>query len=168
LIEMDSGTAWEALADGDTTRSYRAIDHLVSHPNEAIPLLRQRLAPAVVSKEKDPLPWVLALDADDFEERERAEQQLVALGEGARPALERALKGQPNPEVKRRIPGILERIATTVPPPEELRAVRSIEALERIGTPAALEILQEMATGAPDALPTREARVSLDRLRTRR
>src|SRR5262249_30584310 len=44
------------------------------------------------------------------------------------------------------------------------RAVRAIVLLEHIGTPDAVAILKEMATGHPDAQPTKVARDALARL----
>lgn len=44
------------------------------------------------------------------------------------------------------------------------RAVRAVVLLEHIGTPGAVAVLEEMATGHPDAQPTKAARESLDRL----
>ena len=44
------------------------------------------------------------------------------------------------------------------------RAVRGIVLLEHFGTPGAVAILKDMATGHPDAQPTRVARDALERL----
>jgi hypothetical protein len=44
------------------------------------------------------------------------------------------------------------------------RAVRAIALLEHIGTPGAVAILKDMATGHPDAQTTRVARDCLERL----
>jgi hypothetical protein len=46
--------------------------------------------------------------------------------------------------------------------------VRAIEVLEHIGTPDANELLQTLATGAPEARLTQEAKASLERLAKRR
>jgi WD40 repeat protein len=59
-------------------------------------------------------------------------------------------------------------IAEPITAPEVLRRVRAITALERIGTPEARIALERMAQGHPDALETREARSSLDRLKRTR
>ena len=55
----------------------------------------------------------------------------------------------------------------TPAPPERVRAVRAIEVLEQVETPEARLLLQTLAGGAPEAVVTREARASLERL-TRR
>jgi hypothetical protein len=45
-----------------------------------------------------------------------------------------------------------------------LQTIRGIEVLERIGTPQARQLLQELANGAPGSLQTEEAKESLERL----
>jgi WD40 repeat protein len=49
--------------------------------------------------------------------------------------------------------------------PELLRHIRTVEVLERIATPAAREVLEALAKGAPAARLTREAKASLERWR---
>jgi len=41
---------------------------------------------------------------------------------------------------------------------------RAVTVLERIGTPEAVQMLQNLAQGEPDALPTRAAKEALERL----
>jgi hypothetical protein len=54
-----------------------------------------------------------------------------------------------------------------VAPPEVLRTVRAIAALERVGTPEARAVLEWMAQGNPDAVETRDAKSVLNRLSRR-
>jgi RNA polymerase sigma factor (sigma-70 family) len=51
-----------------------------------------------------------------------------------------------------------------IAPPDVLRTLRAIAALERVGTPEAGAVLEKMARGNPDAIPTRDARSARDRL----
>jgi hypothetical protein len=48
--------------------------------------------------------------------------------------------------------------------PTWTQLIRAVVVLERIGTPEALELLKEMATGHPDALPTRTAKEAVEKL----
>jgi hypothetical protein len=48
-----------------------------------------------------------------------------------------------------------------------VRAVRSIALLESIGTQEAKQLLESLASGEPDALPSEQARAALDRLNKR-
>jgi hypothetical protein len=47
------------------------------------------------------------------------------------------------------------------------RALRAIAILEQIGTPKAAAILEDLATGHPDAAPTKAAKLARERLRKR-
>jgi hypothetical protein len=51
------------------------------------------------------------------------------------------------------------------PPTHWLRAVKAIMILEHIGTPEARQVIEAMAAGESDALPTIAAREALDRLK---
>ena len=48
------------------------------------------------------------------------------------------------------------------------RAVRAVVLLEHIGTPAAVAILRELATGHPDAQPTKAAKEAVAQVEKRR
>jgi WD40 repeat protein len=54
-----------------------------------------------------------------------------------------------------------------VGPPEVLRVLRAIAALERVGTPAARVVIETLAQGDPSAYQTKEARSTLARLSNR-
>ena len=54
-----------------------------------------------------------------------------------------------------------------IAPPEVLRTLRAIAALERVGTPEARAVLERMARGNPGAIETRDAKSALDRLSRR-
>jgi len=57
-----------------------------------------------------------------------------------------------------------EIVNNTLPPPAWLRAGRAVAILENIATPEARQLLESVAGGEPDALPTKEAKAALDRL----
>jgi hypothetical protein len=57
-----------------------------------------------------------------------------------------------------------EIVNDTLPPPAWLRAARAIAVLENIATPEARQLLESLAAGERDALPTREAKAALERL----
>ncbi len=54
-----------------------------------------------------------------------------------------------------------------IAPPEVLRTLRAIAALERVATPEARAVLETLALGNPGAIETRDAKSALDRLSRR-
>jgi hypothetical protein len=104
------------------------------------------------------------LDDDDFDRREQASKALADLGAAARPALEKALQGDPSTEKKRRIDDLLDALKARDHNPELVRLPRALEVLERLGTPEAKQVLEELAKGNPDAPLTQDAKATLQRL----
>jgi HEAT repeat protein len=132
--------------------------------------LSERLSPAPhVPKEKIQ-PLIADLDSNEFAKRDQATKGLVRLQEAAEAPLLEVLKGDPPLELRRRVEAILLNLHAArmkpppLPPGEELRAVRAVEVLERIGTPEARGLLARLAKGAPYVLLTREAQASLGRV----
>jgi hypothetical protein len=71
--------------------------------------------------------------------------------------------GEPVAWRRRRAERLLAVLAAVPVPPGRLRELRSVEALERMGTPAARGLLARLAAGDPAAYLTREARAARDR-----
>lgn len=107
------------------------------------------------------------LGSSGFRERERAQDELERLDDKAEPTLRRALAQAPSLEVRRRLEKLLQRLEGPVIAPEQLRNLRAVEALERIATPAAQQLLGTLAQGDPEARLTRDANQSLSRLQRR-
>ncbi len=165
LTQRDLDSLWGELAGADAARAYRAIATLAGSPGPAAAFLRDRLRPAD-RLDAARLPRLLAaLESEHFAVRERATRELELAGEQAEGALREALRGRAAPETRRRLEIILKKVESRTLNPEELRALRAIEALELIGGPSARTILQALSRGAPGALRTREAKASRTRLR---
>jgi WD40 repeat protein len=155
---------WDDLAD-DGPEAYRAIGRLAAAPKEAVPLLRQKVRPAAAPDAKELARLLADLDADKFAAREGATAELRRLGDLAGPALRRYLVGAPPPEGRRRAARIVGELDRHVPPREQLRELRAVEALEWAGGGAAVEVLRALAAGAEESRLTREARAALARQR---
>ena len=82
------------------------------------------------------------------------------LGDLAIAALEKALASKPALETRTRIDRLLEK-ADRMPPPEVLRSLRALEALEHAGTPKARQLLKTLAKGAEGARLMRETQAAL-------
>lgn len=166
LAPRELDAAWADLAGDDAPRAYRAILRLASAPKEALPYLRHRLRPpsGVDDKRLDRL--IAELESDDFDVREKAATALGKLGDIAMPACRKALERGPSAEARRRLEKVLEKQARDAwfPHPDRLRALRAIEALERVGDNEACELFQELSRGAFPAWLTQAGRAALDRL----
>jgi hypothetical protein len=164
-VASDLDTTWADLAS-DASKAYRAVRALTAAPTRAVPFLKVRLRPVAEADPKQVQRLLADLDSEQFAIRTTAADELTKLGERIEPALRQALEGQPSLEVRRRVTAILDTMRTA-PTTEVLRTHRAIQVLERIGTAEARQILQQLATGAPAARETREAKEALERLARR-
>jgi WD40 repeat protein len=159
---------WADLAGKDAARAYRAVAALADHPGQAGPFLRDAVKGTAAAGGKRLSRLIAELDAEDFAVRENASKELAALGDAAGPALKEALRNKPSPESAQRLRELLKKINPQVTPPETVRVLRAVEAMERVGTPPAREALRALAEGSADPDVVREARASLRRLENKR
>ncbi len=148
---------WTDLADADAAKAWRAVWRMAEAPSEALPLLRARLKPYPTAPAEETRPLLADLDGDSFERREAAVKRLKELGLHAEPALRAALKAKPSLEQKRRIETILATLTESPPSSDNLRQLRALIVLERIGTPEARRVLEDVAKGPESARLTRQA-----------
>jgi RNA polymerase sigma factor (sigma-70 family) len=166
LTAAELNACWAALAGADAARAYQALRRLAACPAAAVPYLQARLRPAPAADEKKVARLIRDLTSDRFAERDRAAKELEKLGEAAAGACRKALAAAPPLELRRRLEALLkaQRQAWWAPAPDRLRALRALEALERVGTAEARQLLSRLARGAPEARLTLEAQASLERL----
>ena len=159
---------WQTLSGTDAAAAYRAMSALTAAPAQTMPLLKERLRlPGKTSDLKQLARWIAELDDDAFTIRERATRRLSEAGADAAEALHRALTNDPSPEVRRRVEMLLKRLNEDGDP-ERLRSLRALEILERIGSPAAQELLRELKGKPMSAEFHGEIDASLRRLEQRR
>jgi RNA polymerase sigma factor (sigma-70 family) len=166
--EQERAAYWAVLAGSDAAAAYRAVRALASTPEQTLPLLKEHLAPVAPVEEKRVLPLLADLDGDQFEVRQRASADLEKLGPAVVPMLRKALaEGNRTAEVRRRLEEALERLDDARLSPAELRGVRAIEVLERIGSAEARQLLERLAGGVAGAPRTEDARAACRRLERR-
>jgi hypothetical protein len=107
--------------------------------------------------------WIADLGDPAFAQREAATKDLAALGERADSALRAALAANPSAEARQRIDKLLAAPLDT-PPPETVRFLRAVQALETIGSPDARDLLRALAKGDPAAMETKAANAALRHL----
>src|SRR5262249_55496837 len=146
--------------------AHRVLGVLARCPTQTVPFLKEHLRPAEAPEARRLSRLLSDLDSERFEVREKATQDLEALGELVESAIRQTLEGQPSLEVRRRAEALLQRLEGPVTSPESLRLLRAVEVLEHCGTPDARRLLAALAEGAA-CRPTREAKAALARL-TRR
>jgi hypothetical protein len=105
------------------------------------------------------------LASDDFTTRQKAETALVEAADTARIPLEQALRTPRDLEQCLRLKRLVALLDS--PSGNRLRQHRAILALEERGTHRARHLLQKLATGAPEARLTQEAKAALERLARR-
>jgi WD40 repeat protein len=167
LSTEDLNRAWADLAGEDPEAAYRAILMLAAAPGKAEAFLKERARPLTAPDAGRLGELIRNLDSDSFTERDQAASALAKLGRMAEPALRRALGAKPTAEAGRQMERLLEQLEAPVSDADMRRALRAIEALERLGTPAAKQVLEDLATGAREAAQTQEARAALERLSKR-
>jgi RNA polymerase sigma factor (sigma-70 family) len=157
---------WKDLA-GDATKGYAAIGRLVSSSGTAVPFLGRHLEAASSADTKPIERLIDALADKDFRVREQATKELGAMGDRAAPSLRKAIANTPSAEVKQRLGVLLARADGADSSAETIREVRTVEAVEAIGTPEARRLLERLAAGPSEMRLTAEAKASADRLAQR-
>ncbi|HJZ93114.1 MAG TPA: hypothetical protein VKE40_19715 [Gemmataceae bacterium] len=159
-------SAWDDLAADDPAVAYRAVWALADDKAGAVRTLRAKLPPVAGPTPEELTRLIDRLNVDQFAAREAAMRALADLGPLAVPALRAAAAGMLSSEARERVTKLLAHNTDLTPP--GLRAIRAVQVLELIGTPAAAMILKEWAAGAVGAPLTEEARRATDRLDRKR
>jgi WD40 repeat protein len=160
----DADRLWTDLGSSVTADGWKAQWHLLAYPDLATAMLKSRAKP--VPAQADMAEWIAKLDHPRYAVREEAARELARRGTVVEGDLRAALRKPTSAEQRERIEGLLGRLDPTVPPAEdELRSLRAVWLLERIGTSGAQEVLEKLAGGASGSRVTAEAKAALNRLR---
>src|SRR4029453_9236972 len=111
--------------------------------------LGERLKPIVAADARQTARLIADLDSARFAARDRAAAELEDLGESAFPALREALAANPSMEGRERVEALVRRLDTL--PPDRVRSLRAVEALEYAATPEARTLLDQLSSGLPEA-----------------
>jgi hypothetical protein len=160
---------WSSLRDPDAAKAYQTLWKIVGESDRAVPMLAELVRPGPAVDPRRVAQLLAELDSDRFRVRSLAKKQLEEMEEAAEPFLRQALKNNPSLEAQRRIEQLLRRVEESLKDtggvsPKLLRLLRGVEALERIGTPAARQALQKIADRSPDHDVGEEAKAALGRL----
>lgn len=154
---------WSDLGSDDAMRAFKAMGRLTAAPEQAAALLGKELKPIPVVENEQIAALVNDLNSDEFKIRENATQALAKISEQALPAMKKALSDDIALEARKRLEQLVEQ-ASSQTSISLVRVLRGVEVLERTGTADAKRVLETLSGGAPQAVVTREAKASLQRL----
>jgi RNA polymerase sigma factor (sigma-70 family) len=157
-------SAWNALAAREAGESFRSEGRFLSAPADAVKYFAERVKPLEAPDPGRVRQLLADLDSDDFAVREAASQALGGLDRQAIPYLESTLQSTESAEVRDRVKRILEKLWGVAIPSEQLRQVRAVAVLERIGDGESKNLLKQWAGGPAGALLTMEAAAAWKRL----
>jgi hypothetical protein len=162
LSEAEMSDAWLALSAEDASEVDRATAKLASAGDAAVPFIREQLKRGANVDAQAIAKLIAQLDHDDFTQRDAASRELRRMGRVTEPLLRRALDAKPSAEAKSRLEAI---IAEFQPDPSGQRRgdreAVAVSILGRIGTPAAIDYLGELAGTSPDSPRAADARRAL-------
>jgi WD40 repeat protein len=153
---------WIDLASNAGPQAVQALWDLVASPEQAVPLVRQRIKPVEPADVQRVERLIHDLDSEDFQTRAKATEELEQIVDGAEPVLRKKLAEKPSLEMRQRINQVLSKLEPASSG-DRLRALRGVQVLEYIGTPEAKEYLQTLANGISEARLTHEAKAALER-----
>jgi WD40 repeat protein len=165
----DARTAWLRLAEPDVLVSWPLQRALAAAGDRGVAILRD---PFLRRWELEVNRLVDDLGHEQFEVREAATRRLLEFSSEVRPLLETKRARVADPEVQTRLDHVMGSMRGGAPPAgvpqgDVLRRLRVVRILERIGTPAAREVLAAAAAGDPVAAEVRAAKAAIARLDAR-
>lgn len=166
--DEDLDKFWDTLATDPQADPRVPLYRLLDHPDTAMKLLAAKfVAPPPKPLDVDLSTVIRRMDAPAFSERQGAIKKLRELGPRIAPALQEAIRTTESVEVRARAEELLEQMKAgpkTFSNGPDLRAMRAIEALERIASPQAKKLLQGWAVHTTNIRIANEASLALVRI----
>jgi dipeptidyl aminopeptidase/acylaminoacyl peptidase len=153
---------WTKLSSDDAAQAFAAMTTLIHMPDETVNYMNRHLTPIRAPDAKRIDALIADLASEHFGATRDASNELAKLGDLAEPGLNHALAQQPSLETRQRIESLLAKL-DNVQGGDTMRAVRAVEVLEALGTPAACAHIQTLGKGAPGHRLTRAAEEALRR-----
>jgi hypothetical protein len=172
LTAREAADLWERLALPDAREAALAAWQLTAARGQVVSVFKDRLTPIKPPDPEAVRAVAAGLGAPDWKKREATAAELRLLGGAVAPELRKIQTETGSPEVRSRIDGLVkefEAAARSAPAdPATLRDVRAVRMLSRVGTPAAEDLLRELAAGLPGAPRTVAAKAALEQIEAAR
>ena len=136
---------------------------MAQFPLQTVVMLRKQMKPASVPTEARLAQLIIDLDSESYDTRQQAQVELAKLGALAEAKLRQTLASNPSAEVQCQAEVLLNKLDGPLTLPQ-VRELRAVELLERLGTCEARALLTELAEGTAKTPLRQEARASCDRL----
>lgn len=159
-LPTDLNEAWTRLGALRADEAEVAYRSLVAEGNATVSLLRVKIKPVPSVDLQEVALRLAQLDNGKFAVRDAAARELHRTAYLTEAELRKHLAATKSPEVRRRLSVLLQSLHAD---PERLRMLRSVYALEAIGSPTALETLEQLAAGDPRDRFTQNARAAVVR-----
>lgn len=162
LAAADVAAAWDKLNAAKATDAAAVLAQLAADPKPAVAVLAKKLTPVPPILDAKQLDRIVT-DLDDpvFAVREKASQELDALGEAAVGGIRTRLAAVTSAEVRKRVEAFLKVYGTPALAKERLWEARAFEWLGSVDSAEATALLKTIATGADGAWRTEEAKAVL-------
>jgi hypothetical protein len=156
--------AWNDLAKREAAEAIQAEGRFLAASAGTVTYFAENMKPVRALNPRQVRRWLADLDSNKFAAREAASRALAGFDERVTPYLEETLKNADSEEVRARVRRLLEQRRAAAIPAEQLRQIRAVMVLERIGDGEAKRLLQRWAGGPAGARLTMEATAALRRL----
>jgi WD40 repeat protein len=150
LTEAELDALWACLGEADAERACMAMGRLMRCRGDAGPYLKRRVLGRKSPDNARFKRWIVGLDDDDFDARERASAELAKALPSAWPLLRASIADNPSAEARRRIEALLSRPNSYGLTPETIQDLRALEVLESFGPAASEEMVRKLAAGNYD------------------
>ena len=154
---------WIALGSADAAAADKLAWRLAAGRGDTVKYLQKRLTQSGTVDAKQLKQLIAALGNERFSVREAAQKKIAAIGSVLEDDLKKTRQGA-GAEVRSRIDALLTKWENAKTDPGAQREQRAMQALERIGTPQALKLLEELAAGASTPRRARAAQAALKRV----
>ena len=165
LTPADLEKCWTDLLSEDGPTANGALWELASAPEQSVPFIQERMRPLFGGDAQRAAKFIVELDDDSFDVRERASAGLAAMGTTIGPLLKQALINTQSSEARHRLEELLSKLKEAIPwTRERQRVFRALTALEQCRVPAARKVLEATAQGAVEPELKQAAREAIERL----